>query len=178
MLFLYDLAGIACAGGDASIPEAYRVPTASAAGPCDHYDPDQVDTLFFFPDSPLRMSSDAATNRRLRTTWLKTVVNNPAAYLSHRIRVFAGVLGLHGEGLIWFVVHAMLHFLSRVRPCLSVDCFFAPASPVVLAIFGPDDSRAFADSEWCAHNRSPDRAARPALPSAVGSGSMRRNRCR
>lgn len=94
MLFLYDLTGIACAGDDAHIPEAYRAPTASAPGPCDHYDPDQVDTLFFRPDSPLRISYDAAAYGELRTTWLTTVVEHPASYLAHRARVFAGVLGL------------------------------------------------------------------------------------
>jgi len=94
LLLLHDLVGISCPGGNAHISEVYRAPAASAGALCDHYDPDQVDALFFFPDSPLRVSYDKTAFRELRATWLTTVVANPGSYLSHRARVFAGVLGL------------------------------------------------------------------------------------
>ncbi len=94
LVLLFDLAGIACGGADVSVPDAFRVPGRDEAALCRAYDPNQVDNLFFFPDSPLRMSSDDTAFKALRGAWLDAVTAHPDLYVRHHVRAFAGLLGL------------------------------------------------------------------------------------
>ena len=95
LVMLFDLAGIACRGGEIDIPPAFRKPGYDAAALCPAYDPDQVDTLFFFPKSPLQMSLDEDAVQKLRAVWLGAATQHPKLYLAHRMQSFAGLLGLH-----------------------------------------------------------------------------------
>ena len=94
LVMLFDLSAISCGGADVVIPEAYRRPRYDAGALCRWYDVDQVDKLFFFPDSPLRVSYDEAAYAKLRGAWLDAVIAHPSLYLSHHARAFAGLLGL------------------------------------------------------------------------------------
>ena len=95
LVMLFDLAGIACRGGGIDIPIAFRKPGYDAAALCPAYDPDQVDSLFFFPKSPLQMSLDEDAVQKLRGEWLAAATQHPTLYLAHRMQSFAGLLGLH-----------------------------------------------------------------------------------
>jgi len=94
MVMLFDLAGIACGGGAVDIPPDFHASGYDAAALCRAYDPDQVDTLFFFPASPLRMSDDDTSYAALRNVWLAAVAAHPALYVRHHAIAFAGLLGL------------------------------------------------------------------------------------
>lgn len=100
LVLLFDLTGIACGGADVQIPDAFRVPAKDAGLLCKAYDPDQVDKLFFFPDSPLRVSYDEAAYKQLRTVWLATLLAHPKLYINHHARAFSGVLGIHRASAI------------------------------------------------------------------------------
>ena len=94
LVLLFDLTGIACGGADVQIPDAFRVSTDKADMLCKAYDPDQVDKLFFFPDSPLRVSYDEGAYKQLRTVWLATILAHPRLYINHHARAFSGLLGI------------------------------------------------------------------------------------
>jgi hypothetical protein len=94
LVMLFDLTAIRCGGADVVIPEAYQGPRYDAGALCRWYDVDQVDKLFFLPDSPLRMSDDEAAYSKLPGAWLDAVIAHPNLYLSHHARAFAGLLGL------------------------------------------------------------------------------------
>jgi hypothetical protein len=94
LVLLFDLTGIACGGADVQIPDAFRVPAKNADMLCKAYDPDQVDKLFFFPDSPLRVSYDEAAYEQLRKVWLTTILAHPRLYINHHARAFSGLLGI------------------------------------------------------------------------------------
>lgn len=94
MILLFDLTAIGCAGGRADIPAAYRIDGFDPAALCENYDPNQVDKLFFFPDSQLRLSMDDAAFAELRRAWLAAVTAEPVRYLRHHNRAFAGLLGI------------------------------------------------------------------------------------
>ena len=100
LILLFDLTGIACGGADVHIPDAFRVPAKNAGTLCQSYDPDQVDKLFFFPDSPLRVSYDEAANKQLRAVWVATILAHPMLYINHHARAFSGVLGIHRASAI------------------------------------------------------------------------------
>jgi hypothetical protein len=93
LVLLFDLTGIACGGADVQIPDAFRV-AHNADMLCNAYDPDQVDKLFFFPDSPLRVSYDEGAYKQLRTVWLATILAHPRLYINHHARAFSGLLGI------------------------------------------------------------------------------------
>jgi len=94
LVLLFDLTGIACGGADVQIPDAFRVPAKNVDMLCKAYDPDQVDKLFFFPDSPLRVSYDEAAYQQLRKVWLSTILAHPTLYINHHARAFSGLLGI------------------------------------------------------------------------------------
>src|SRR5215475_12619961 len=96
LVMLFDLAGIACRGGDVDIPAAFRAPNYDRAALCRAYDPDQVDTLLFFPAHPLEQSFDARAVANLRQAWIAAARAHPQQYLAHRAYSFAGLVGLHG----------------------------------------------------------------------------------
>ena len=96
LVMLFDLAGIACRGGDVDIPAAFRAPNYDRAALCRAYDPDQVDTLLFFPAHPLEQSFDAGDVAKLRQAWIAAARAHPQLYLDHRAYSFAGLVGLHG----------------------------------------------------------------------------------
>jgi hypothetical protein len=95
LVMLYDLAGIACRGGEIDIPTPFRKPGYDAGALCRAYDPDQVDSLFFVPKGPLQMSLDGDAVQKLRGEWLAAATQHPKLYLAHRLHSFAGLLGLH-----------------------------------------------------------------------------------
>src|SRR5215472_3393425 len=95
LVMLFDLAGIACRGGDVDIPSAFRAPKYDRAALCRAYDPDQVDTLLFFPAHPLEQSFEAADVAKLRQAWIGAARAYPQLYLAHRAYSFAGLVGLH-----------------------------------------------------------------------------------
>ena len=95
LVMLFDLAGIACRGGDVDIPAAFRAPNYDRAALCRAYDPDQVDTLLFFPAHPLEQSFDGRAVAKLRQTWIAAAGAHPQLYLAHRAYSFAGLVGLH-----------------------------------------------------------------------------------
>src|SRR5215470_16614346 len=95
LVMLFDLSGIACRGAQIDMPDAFRRPGYDQAALCRAYDPDQVDRLFFFPESPLQMSADDEAFAKLRTKWISTATEHPMLYLAHRMHSFAGLLGLH-----------------------------------------------------------------------------------
>jgi hypothetical protein len=100
LVLLFDLTGIACGGADVQIPDAFRVPAKDAGMLCKAYDPDQVDKLFFFPDSPLRVSYDEAAYKQLQTVWLATILAHPTLYINHHARAFSGLLGIRRASAI------------------------------------------------------------------------------
>jgi hypothetical protein len=95
LVMLFDLAGMACRGAEIDIPAAFRAPGYDRAALCSAYDPDQVDTLFFLPTSPLQQSFDADAIATLRQDWIAAALDHPKLYLAHRLHSFAGLLGLH-----------------------------------------------------------------------------------
>ena len=95
LVMLFDLSGITCHGAKIDIPDAYRRPGYDRASLCRAYDPDQVDRLFFFPQSPLHMSPDDDAFANLRMEWISATTQHPKLYLAHRMDSFAGLLGLH-----------------------------------------------------------------------------------
>ena len=95
LVMLFDLAGIACRGGEVDIPAAFQAPSYDRAALCRAYDPDQVDTLLFFPAHPLEQSFDRRDVAKLRQAWIAAALAHPQLYLAHRAYSFAGLLGLH-----------------------------------------------------------------------------------
>jgi hypothetical protein len=95
LVMLFDLTGMACRGAPIDIPAAFRAPGYDRTALCRAYDPDQVDTLFFMPASPLQQSFDADSVARLRQDWIAAALDHPKLYLAHRLHSFAGLLGLH-----------------------------------------------------------------------------------
>src|SRR5262249_22589199 len=95
LVMLFDLSGMACRGAQIDIPDAFRQPGYDRAALCRAYDPDQVDTLFFFAKSPLQMSLDEDAVAKLRGEWMAAALQHPQFYLSHRMDSFAGLLGMH-----------------------------------------------------------------------------------
>ena len=95
LVMLFDLTGMACRGAEIDIPVAFRAPGYDRAALCRAYDPDQVDTLFFLPTSPLQQSFDRKSIATLRQDWITAALDHPQLYLAHRLHSFAGLLGLH-----------------------------------------------------------------------------------
>ena len=95
LVMLFDLSGMSCRGAQIDIPAAFQAPGYDRAALCRAYDPDQVDTLFFLPASPLRQSFDADAIATLRQDWIAAAMDHPKLYLAHRLHSFAGLLGLH-----------------------------------------------------------------------------------
>jgi hypothetical protein len=92
VLEAFDLAAIRCAGGDATIPQAFvRADTGGRL--CAALDSRDVDLLYFAPDSPLQLSTDRSSLRELGREWRRAIVAWPGKYLAHRFRAFTSLLG-------------------------------------------------------------------------------------
>jgi hypothetical protein len=100
-IYLYDLAAISIEKNEAMFPEyVLRGENFSLENVKERYNERAVSDLIFenVPkqgDLPvLRLSSDAEQITALRQKWLETVSENPLAYLKHRGKVFAQLVGL------------------------------------------------------------------------------------
>ena len=100
-IYLYDLAAISKERNEALFPEyILKGENFSQENVKTRYNERSVSDLIFenVPeqgDLPvLKLSSDAEQISALRQKWLETVWGNPSAYLKHRAKVFAQLVGL------------------------------------------------------------------------------------
>jgi hypothetical protein len=94
---VYDLAAMRCAGGDATVPQAFMRDDTSASRLCDAFDPLKVDYLFAPEGAPLAASTDPDAIRELGQAWRQAIVSQPLLYLGHRLRAFGAVLGFDAD---------------------------------------------------------------------------------
>lgn len=100
-IYLYDLAAMSVDRNESLFPEHvggnadFSVETIRM-----RYNERSVSDLIFpnIPNAgdvpPLRLTNDAAQVAELREAWLDAIADDPAAYLRHRWRVFAQLIGL------------------------------------------------------------------------------------
>ncbi len=93
MLEAFDIAGIRCAGGDATIPHAFVRRDPRALPICEGFDSRLVDLMYFGPRSALQLDTDRGALRELGAAWRHAVVASPGHYLAHRWRAFTSLLG-------------------------------------------------------------------------------------
>jgi hypothetical protein len=100
-VLLHDLGAIAVATGEANFPdyvmqrENFSIDAVRA-----RYMPTTIGGLVYAnPDQPgdappLAVTEDASKFRELRSTWWNAVTTNPLIYLTHRLKVFAQLIGI------------------------------------------------------------------------------------
>ncbi len=93
-LYVFDLAAIECAGGEARVPRELERGSLDALPLCRSFDARKVDFLFAPSDAALEPTRDRHLVRALRSQWWHAIVANPGIYLAHRMEVFAALMGV------------------------------------------------------------------------------------
>ncbi|WP_229954189.1 hypothetical protein [Parasphingorhabdus litoris] len=92
---VHDLAGIKYFGGNPALPSSLMLDNPNLERQLSHYQPDDIKSILFTnPDGNiiLRKSNPAAMDD-LKSGWLKSVTENPVAYIKHRF--FFGINFMH-----------------------------------------------------------------------------------
>jgi hypothetical protein len=89
-----DLAGMSVRTGEVLLPSSSLRPGATLADIDEYFSYERPTDLYWLPDSPLVMG--AGTYGDLRAAWTEAVREHPGAYLAHRARMAAGILGVTG----------------------------------------------------------------------------------
>lgn len=95
---LFDLAGISVISGADVIPDEAKRANFSSQGLRAAYSPTSSSALIFRPDPaispPLQLTENPQYLPIFRQAWEHAIINYPRAYLSHRVAVFASLLGI------------------------------------------------------------------------------------
>jgi hypothetical protein len=92
VMFQNDLAGMSVRTGEVLLPPTSLRPGATLADIEEYFSYERPTDLYWLPDSPLVMGADNYVP--LRRAWTEAVREHPTAYLAHRTRMAAGVLGI------------------------------------------------------------------------------------
>jgi len=107
MVALFDVVGIAAAAGTTpALPDCYlRKPPLAHGDVARSYDPRSI-VYLISPDAAFRYCYQRDASSELLRAWRDAIAGDPGAYLTHRLAVFAHLLGVHDTPGNWIMTRS------------------------------------------------------------------------